>query len=112
MRYLYLLACLTFGLFIPSEAKAGFDCKRDGSQRELAKCAYEDLSKSDLELKEKLGNDKLFDKWRVGRDAICDHITKEQFNGGSIRPMMNAGCRRRLNWESQKFCVTGDPKCG
>ena len=101
MRYLSLLSCLTFGLFIPSEAKAGFDCKRDGSQRELAKCAYEDLSKSDLELKEKLGNDKLFDKWRVGRDAICDQITKEQFNGGSIRPMMNADCRSRLNLESQ-----------
>ena len=100
MRYLYLLACLTFGLFIRSEAKAGFDCKRDGNQRELNKCAYEDLSKSALELKEQLGNDEVFNKWRAGRDEICDHITKEKFNGGSIRPMMNAGCRRRLKGES------------
>ena len=140
MRYFYLLACLTFGLFIPSETKAqfeerhvchllpgyeykpecnykaGLDCKNISSlrtQHELNICARKDLSKSDLELKERLGNDELFNKWKVGRDALCDHITQRAFRGGSIRPMMNAHCRQRLNSESQRSCITGEDKqCG
>ena len=36
----------------------------------------------------------------------------KQFEGGSIRPMMQNGCNLRLNSEAKRFCLTGDPQCG
>ena len=63
-------------------------------------------------LKEEINNDGVFEKWITGREAICQFYSGKQFEGGSIRPMMQNGCNLRLNSEAKRFCLAGDPQCG
>ena len=111
MRYAYLLPLLVFGALVPNAANSEY-CPPGNTLEQMSYCASSRLEESDYYLKQKLDNDELFEKWRNSRDAICDHVTKERFNGGSLRPMMTEGCRERLNSEAQRFCLTGDPQCG
>ena len=97
---------------LKSESYKEVDCNSAMTQYSMNICSNRTLYKNDLELKEEIGDSDVFEKWIKGREAICNYYSGKQFEGGSIRPMMQSGCNLRLNSEAKRFCLTGDPQCG
>tara|TARA_Y100000739_G_C20591404_1_gene458073 strand:+ start:756 stop:1055 length:300 start_codon:yes stop_codon:yes gene_type:complete len=99
---------------MPLEAESfkEVNCNSANTQYEMNICSSRNLYKNDSDLKKEIGNDDIFQKWLTGREAICEYYSGKNFEGGSIRPMMQNGCNMRLNSEAKRFCLTGDPQCG
>tara|TARA_Y100000991_G_scaffold194593_1_gene163321 strand:- start:251 stop:550 length:300 start_codon:yes stop_codon:yes gene_type:complete len=99
---------------MPLEAESfkEVNCNSANTQYEMNICSSRNLYKNDSDLKKEIGNDDIFQKWLTGREAICEYYSGKNFEGGSIRPMMQNGCNIRLNSEAKRFCLTGDPQCG
>ena len=112
MRYFIIIGLLSLGSPIKSESNRNINCDSALSQYEMNICSSRSLYQNDLKLKEEINNDGVFEKWITGREAICQFYSGKQFEGGSIRPMMQNGCNLRLNSEAKRFCLTGDPQCG
>ena len=112
MRYFIIIGLLGLVYPIKSESNENINCDSALSQYEMNICSSRSLYQNDLKLKEEINNDGVFEKWITGREAICQFYSGKQFEGGSIRPMMQNGCNLRLNSESKRFCLTGDPQCG
>ena len=112
MRYFIIIGLLGLVYPIKSESNENINCDSALSQYEMNICSSRSLYQNDLKLKEEINNDGVFEKWSTGREAICQFYSGKQFEGGSIRPMMQNGCNLRLNSEAKRFCLTGDPQCG
>ena len=99
---------------MPLEAESfkEVNCNSANTQYEMNICSSRNLYKNDCDLKKEIGNEVIFQKWVIGREAICEYYSGKYFEGGSIRPMMQNGCNIRLNSEAKRFCLTGDPQCG
>ena len=95
-----------------SESYKEVDCNYAMTQYQMNICSSRSLYKNDLELKKEIGDVEVYKKWKIGREAICQYYSGKQFEGGSIRPMMQNGCNLRLNSEAKRYCLTGDPQCG
>ena len=113
MKYLFIIISL-IGVITPlkSESYKEVDCNSAMTQYEMNICSNRSLYKNDLKLKEEIGDSDVYRKWKIGREAICQYYSGKQFEGGSIRPMIQSGCNLRLNSEAKRFCLTGDPQCG
>ena len=111
MKYIFIFLCF---LTMPLEAESfkEVNCNSANTQYEMNICSSRNLYKNDSDLKKVIGNDDIFQKWLTGREAICEYYSGKNFEGGSIRPMMQNGCNIRLNSEAKRFCLTGDPQCG
>ncbi len=111
MKYIFIFLCF---LKMPLEAESfkEVNCNSANTQYEMNICSSRNLYKNDSDLKKEIGNDDIFQKWLTGREAICEYYSGKNFEGGSIRPMMQNGCNIRLNSEAKRFCLTGDPQCG
>lgn len=111
MKYTFTFLCF---LIMPLEAESfkEVNCNSANTQYEMNICSSRNLYKNDSDLKKEIGNDDIFQKWLTGREAICEYYSGKNFEGGSIRPMMQNGCNIRLNSEAKRFCLTGDPQCG
>ena len=111
MKYIFIFLCL---LKMPLEAESfkEVNCNSANTQYEMNICSSRNLYKNDSDLKKEIGNEVIFQKWVIGREAICEYYSGKYFEGGSIRPMMQNGCNIRLNSEAKRFCLTGDPQCG
>ena len=111
MKYIFIFLCF---LTMPLEAESfkEVNCNSANTQYEMNICSSRNLYKNDSDLKKEIGNDDIFQKWLTGREAICEYYSGKNFEGGSIRPMMQNGCNIRLNSEAKRFCLTGDPQCG
>ena len=113
MKHLFIIISLIgFNMPLKSESYKEVDCKSAMTQYEMNICSNRSLYKNDLKLKEEIGDSEVYRKWKIGREAICQYYSGKQFEGGSIRPMMQSGCNLRLNSEAKRFCLTGDPQCG
>ena len=99
---------------MPLEAESfkEVNCNSANTQYEMNICSSRNLYNNDSDLKKEIGNEVIFQKWVIGREAICEYYSGKYFDGGSIRPMMQNGCNIRLNSEAKRFCLTGDPQCG
>ena len=113
MKFLFIIFSL-IGVITPlkSESYKEVDCDSAITQYEMNICSSRSLYKNDLKLKQEIEDNVVFEKWISGREAICKYYSGKQFNGGSIRPMMQNGCNLRLNSEAKRFCLTSDPQCG
>ena len=113
MKLLFIIFSL-IGVMTPlkSESYKEVDCDSAMTQYEMNICSSRSLYKNDLKLKQEIEDNVVFEKWISGREAICKYYSSKQFNGGSIRPMMQNGCNLRLNSEAKRFCLTSDPQCG
>ena len=113
MKHLFIIISL-IGVITPlkSESYKEVDCNSAMTQYEMNICSNRSLYKNDLKLKQEIEDNVVFEKWISGREAICKYYSGKQFNGGSIRPMMQNGCNLRLNSEAKRFCLTSDPQCG
>lgn len=113
MKFLFIIFSL-IGVITPlkSESYKEVDCDSAITQYEMNICSSRSLYKNDLKLKQDIEDNVVFQKWISGREAICKYYSGKQFNGGSIRPMMQNGCNLRLNSEAKRFCLTSDPQCG
>lgn len=113
MKFLFIIFSL-IGVMTPlkSESYKEVDCDSAITQYEMNICSSRSLYKNDLKLKQEIEDNVVFEKWISGREAICKYYSGKQFNGGSIRPMMQNGCNLRLNSEAKRFCLTSDPQCG
>ena len=113
MKFLFIIFSLT-GVMTPlkSESYKEANCDSAITQYEMNICSSRSLYKNDLKLKQEIEDNVVFEKWISGREAICKYYSGKQFNGGSIRPMMQNGCNLRLNSEAKRFCLTSDPQCG
>ena len=113
MKFLFIIFSL-IGVMTPlkSESYKEVDCDSAMTQYEMNICSSRSLYKNDLKLKQEIEDNVVFEKWISGREAICKYYSGKQFNGGSIRPMMQNGCNLRLNSEAKRFCLTSDPQCG
>ena len=113
MKFLFMIFSL-IGVMTPlkSESYKEVDCDSAMPQYEMNICSSRSLYKNDLKLKQEIEDNVVFEKWISGREAICKYYSGKQFNGGSIRPMMQNGCNLRLNSEAKRFCLTSDPQCG
>lgn len=113
MKFLFIIFSL-IGVMTPlkSESYKEVDCDSAITQYEMNICSSRSLYKNDLKLKQDIEDNVVFQKWISGREAICKYYSGKQFNGGSIRPMMQNGCNLRLNSEAKRFCLTSDPQCG
>ena len=111
MKYTFTFLCFWI---MPLEAESfkEVNCNSANTQYEMNICSSRNLYKNDSDLKKEIGNDDIFQKWLTGREAICEYYSGKNFEGGSIRPMMQNGCNIRLNSEAKRFCLTGDPQCG
>ncbi len=111
MKYIFIFLCF---LKMPLEAESfkEVNCNSANTQYEMNICSSRNLYKNDSDLKKEIGNEVIFQKWVIGREAICEYYSGKYFDGGSIRPMMQNGCNIRLNSEAKRFCLTGDPQCG
>ena len=111
MKYIFIFLCF---LTMPLEAESfkEVNCNSANTQYEMNICSRRNLYKNDSDLKKEIGNEVIFQKWVIGREAICEYYSGKYFEGGSIRPMMQNGCNIRLNSEAKRFCLTGDPQCG
>ena len=111
MKYTFTFLCF---LIMPlvAESFKEVNCNSANTQYEMNICSSRNLYKNDSDLKKEIGNDDIFQKWLTGREAICEYYSGKNFEGGSIRPMMQNGCNIRLNSEAKRFCLTGDPQCG
>ena len=111
MKYIFIFLCF---LTMPLEAESfkEVNCNSANTQYEMHICSSRNLYKNDSDLKKEIGNEVIFQKWVIGREAICEYYSGKYFDGGSIRPMMQNGCNIRLNSEAKRFCLTGDPQCG
>ncbi len=111
MKYIFIFLCF---LKMPLEAESfkEVNCNSANTQYEMNICSSRNLYKNDSDLKKEIGNEVIFQKWVIGREAICEYYSGKYFEGGSIRPMMQNGCNIRLNSEAKRFCLTGDPQCG
>ena len=111
MKYIFIFLCF---LTMPLEAESfkEVNCNFANTQYEMNICSSRKLYKNDSNLKKEIGNEVIFQKWVIGREAICEYYSGKYFEGGSIRPMMQNGCNIRLNSEAKRFCLTGDPQCG
>ena len=112
MRYFIIIGLLGLVSPIKSESNKNINCDSALSQYEMNICSSRSLYQNDLKLKEEINNDGVFEKWITGREAICQFYSGKQFEGGSIRPMMQNGCNLRLNSEAKRFCLAGDLQCG
>ena len=112
MRYFIIIGLLGLVSPIKSESNKNINCDSALSQYEMNICSSISLYQNDLKLKEEINNDGVFEKWITGREAICQFYSGKQFEGGSIRPMMQNGCNLRLNSEAKRFCLARDPQCG
>ena len=112
MFYFIIIGLLGLVSPIKSESNKNINCDSALSQYEMNICSSRSLYQNDLKLKEEINNDGVFEKWITGREAICQFYSGKQFEGGSIRPMMQNGCNLRLNSEAKRFCLAGDPQCG
>ena len=113
MKIIFLILNL-IGFISPlkSESNNELDCNSALTQYEMNLCSSRSLYKIDFKHNEEIGDIEVFEKWITGRDAICKYYSGKQFEGGSIRPMMQNGCNLRLNSEAKRYCLTGDPQCG
>ena len=113
MKFLFIIFSL-IGVITPlkSESYKEVDCDSAMTQYAMNICSSRSLYKNDLKLKQEIEDNVVFEKWISGREAICKYYSGKQFNGGSIRPMMQNGCNLRLNSEAKRFCLTSDPQCG
>ena len=113
MKFLFIIFSL-IGVMTPlkSESYKEVDCDSAMTQYEMNICSSRSLYKNDLKLKQEIEDNVVFEKWISGREAVCKYYSGKQFNGGSIRPMMQNGCNLRLNSEAKRFCLTSDPQCG
>ena len=113
MKFLFMIFSL-IGVMTPlkSESFKEVDCDFAMTQYEMNVCSSRSLYKNDLKLKQEIEDNVVFEKWISGREAVCKYYSGKQFNGGSIRPMMQNGCNLRLNSEAKRFCLTSDPQCG
>jgi len=113
MKFLFIIFSL-IGVMTPlkSESYKEVNCDSAITQYEMNICSSRSLYKNDLKLKQEIEDNVVFEKWISGREAICKYYSGKQFNGGSIRPMMQNGCNLRLNSEAKRFCLTSDPQCG
>lgn len=111
MKYIFIFLCF---LTMPLEAESfkEVNCNSANTQYEMNICSSRNLYKNDSDLKKEIGNEVIFQKWVIGREAICEYYSGKYFDVGSIRPMMQNGCNIRLNSEAKRFCLTGDPQCG
>ena len=111
MKYIFIFLCF---LTMPLEAESfrEVNCNSANTQYEMNICSSRNLYKNDSDFKKEIGNEVIFQKWVIGREAICEYYSGKYFDGGSIRPMMQNGCNIRLNSEAKRFCLTGDPQCG
>ena len=111
MKYIFIFLCF---LKMPLEAESfkEVNCNSANTQYEMNICSSRNLYNNDSDLKKEIGNEVIFQKWVIGREAICEYYSGKYFDGGSIRPMMQNGCNIRLNSEAKRFCLTGDPQCG
>ena len=111
MKYIFIFL---YFLTMPLEAESfkEVNCNSANTQYEMNICSSRNLYKNDSDLKKEIGNEVIFQKWVIGREAICEYYSGKYFEGGSIRPMMQNGCNIRLNSEAKRFCLTGDPQCG
>lgn len=111
MKYIFIFLCF---LTMPLEAESfkEVNCNSANTQYEMNICSSRNLYNNDSDLKKEIGNEVIFQKWVIGREAICEYYSGKYFEGGSIRPMMQNGCNIRLNSEAKRFCLTGDPQCG
>ena len=113
MKHLFIIFSLISVMTpLKSEAYKEVDCESAMTQYEMNICSSRSLYQNDLKLKEEVGDNEVVEKWIIGREAICQFYSGKQFEGGSIRPMMQNGCNLRLNSEAKRFCLTGDPQCG
>ena len=111
MKYIFIFLCF---LTMPLEAESfkEVNCNSANTQYEMNICSSRNLYKNDSDLKKEIGNEVIFQKWVIGREAICEYYSGKYFEGGSIRPMMQNGCNIRLNSEAKRFCLIGDSQCG
>ena len=69
-------------------------------------CEFGELERQDWELKKKINNDELWEKWITGRNAMCAYSMNEIFGTGRIKSSATIGCMFRLNAEMQKGCIS------
>ena len=105
MRYFIIIGLLGLVSPIKSESNENINCDSALSQYEMNICSSRSLYKNDLELKEEIGDVEVYKKWKIGREAICQYYSGKQFEGGSIRPMMQNGCNLRLNSEAKRYSL-------
>ena len=109
----FLLAVLALPTAVHAEDQRFIPCKEDGTTIEYTQCEFDRLSEEDWELKKEFNNDELWKKWKDARDGVCEHYSMKQFKYGTIRPLMQYACERRLNSEMKRFCLSGEDKqCG
>ena len=113
MKHLFIIVSLIAVISpLKSESYKEVDCNSARNESSAASDVDKRQYKNDLKLKEEIGDSEVYRKWKIGREAICQYYSGKQFEGGSIRPMMQSGCNLRLNSEAKRFCLTGDPQCG
>ena len=111
MKYIFIFLCF-LKMALEAESFKEVNCISANTQYEMNICSSRNLYKNDSDLKKEIGNEVIFQKWVIGREAICEYYSGKYFDGGSIRSMMQNGCNIRLNSEAKRFCLTGDPQCG
>ena len=90
-----------------------FECKETGATPEYTRCLAEKLNKMDWGLREELGDDELWEKWREARGKVCYHYKNKHFGQGTVKPLMTISCEMRLNSEVERYCISGEDKqCG